>query len=358
VSASSVYADIDLAALRHNLSVVRRHAPGCRIMAVVKSNAYGHGALELACALAPGVDALAVARTEEALALRAAGLHVPLVVLEGPVEDEDLRRSGQAQLQLTIHHESQLALLAGYRGTSIDCWLKCDTGMHRLGFAPDAVASAWSALMEMPSVRAVGLMTHLACADDPEDPMTARQVERMHAVSLGIGAQRSIANSAGILAWPETHADWIRPGLMLYGVSPLLRRNAADLELRAVMGLHARLIAINVIPAGDTVGYGATWTAPEQMPLGVVGIGYGDGYPRHIGPDASVLLRGKRVPVVGRVSMDMITVDLRGVAAEVGDKVMLWGDGLPVEEVAAWAGTIPYTLLCGVTERVERRYRD
>lgn len=358
MSANSVYADIDLAALRHNLSVVRRHAPGCRIMAVVKSNGYGHGALELACALSPGVDALAVARTEEALALRAAGLHVPLVVLEGPVGEEDLHRSAQAQLQLTIHHESQLRLLSSYRGVSIDCWLKCDTGMHRLGFAPDAVASAWAALTDMPSVRAVGLMTHLACADDRANPMTAYQVERMQVVSLGIGAQRSIANSAGILAWPETHMDWVRPGLMLYGASPLLGRSASDLDLRAVMSLHARLIAINVIPAGETVGYGATWAAPEQMPLGVVGIGYGDGYPRQIGPEARVFLRGRRVPVVGRVSMDMITVDLRGIAAEVGDSVLLWGDDLPAEEVATWAGTIPYTLLCGVTERVERRYRD
>ena len=355
---SSVYAEIDLSALRHNLSVVRRHAFGSRVMAVVKSQAYGHGGVGVAQALASGVDALAVARMEEGRLLREAGIDCPVVVLEGPVQQADLDLADRLGLELTIHHESQLNLLRAHRGGPLACWLKCDTGMHRLGFSLDHVGGAWSFLSETTSVEERGVITHLACADDPNDPMTEKQLERMRRACKGLEAEQSIANSAAIIAWPDSHADWVRPGLMLYGASPIIGRTAATLDLQPVMTLRAPLIATKTLAKGDPVGYGASWTAPEDMPLGVVGIGYGDGYPRHIGAGAGVLLAGRRVPIVGRVSMDMITIDLRGVDANVGDSVTLWGEGLPVEEVAEWAGTIPYTLFCGVTERVERRYRS
>jgi len=354
----SVYAEIDLAALRHNLSVVRKHAPSVGIMAVVKSMAYGHGATQVSRALADMADALAVARIEEGLALREAGLELPIVVLEGPRGAEDLEVAFTHELELSIHHESQLPLLREYADEPIDCWLKLDTGMHRLGFPVEQAGRLFEELKSMPSVASLRVMTHLACADDLSDQATALQLQRLHDATTGMDTEFSIANSAGILAWPASHADWVRPGLMLYGASPVIGKSAAAFGLRPVMTLKAPLIAINRLQAGDAVGYGATWRAPEAMPIGVVGIGYGDGYPRHVGAGAQVLLNGQRVPVVGRVSMDMITVDLRGIEAQVGDLATLWGSGLPADEVAAWADTIAYTLFCGVTARVERRYRD
>lgn len=356
----SVHARIDLAALRHNLSVARRHAPHSRIMAVVKSLAYGHGAIPVARALAPHVDALAVARMEEGSALREAGIDVPLVILEGFTETAHLDLARQQALQLVIHDVYQLGLLQADRsGVPLDCWLKIDTGMHRLGIAPEQARAALQQLQALPSVRVAGVMTHLANADDTDDPATRLQLERMHRVAGNMGLPRSIANSAGILGWPDARAEWARPGLMLYGASPLQGRTAAELDLRPVMTLSAPLIAVKGIAAGARVGYGGTWTAPEAMPMGVVAIGYGDGYPRHIREGAEVLLRGERAKVLGRVSMDMITIDLRNIGeARVGDRVTLWGEGLPVEALAARCDTIAYTLFCGVTERVGRSYRD
>jgi len=358
VTDASVFADIDLSALRHNLGVVRQHAPSAGVMAVVKAMAYGHGAVHVARAIADQTDALAVARLEEGVALREAGIDLPIVVLEGHTRPEHLDIAFKQDLQLTIHHASQLPMLREYADEPVDCWLKLNTGMHRLGFPVQEAEALFNEVARLPAVASLRLMTHLACADDLSNSATDTQLQRLHAACHGLDAERSIANSAGILAWPETHADWVRPGLMLYGASPVMGKCAADFDLRPVMTLKAPLIAINQLQAGDAVGYGGTWKAPGPMPLGVVGIGYGDGYPRHVGRDAQVLLHGKRVPVVGRVSMDMITVDLSGVDAQVGDQVTLWGEGLPADEVAAWADTIPYTLFCGVTGRVQRRYRD
>jgi len=353
-------ARIDLAALRHNLGVVRERAPGRRVMAVIKSQAYGHGMLPVAQALREQVDAFALARIDEAVALREAGIDAPLVVLEGPLTADDLALARRHHLALVIHDPHQLALLqADMRGGALDCWIKFDTGMHRLGFDPAQADGLLEQFRALPWLRLAGLMTHLANADDLADTTTETQLTRMRAVLPGCGLARSLANSAGILAWPDSHADWVRPGLMLYGASPLAGRDAAALDLRPVMTLSAPLLAVRSVQRGEPVGYGGTWRAPEDLPLGVVGIGYGDGYPRHIGPGAQVLLRGRRLPVVGRVSMDMLMVDLRGLPeARVGDRVTLWGEGLPADEVARWADTIPYTLFCGVTARVARDYGD
>lgn len=354
----SVLAEIDLDALRHNAMLVRQIASGSRIMAVVKSMAYGHGAVPVARALESVVDAFAVARVSEGVELRAANVRLPIVVLEGPGSAEELALCADFALQATLHHPSQLALLRENSAVpAMDYWLKFDTGMHRLGFPAAYAAERVAQVLGMSQVASLACMTHLACADDPGDAMTRRQWQRFADGLADTPVQKSVANSAGILAWPETHADWVRPGLMLYGASPLISRGARELGLQPVMTLSAPLLAINDVPAGESVGYGATWRAPEAMRLGVVGVGYGDGYPRQIGEEGKVLLQGKLLPVVGRVSMDMLTVDLRGVHASVGDRVTLWGQGLPVDEVAGWAGTIPYTLLCGVTARVERRYR-
>lgn len=356
----SVLAEIDLTALRHNLAVVRRQAPDSRIMAVVKSQAYGHGEGAVARALEPGVDALAVARVEEGVALRELGIGWPLVVLEGPQMREHLDLARRHELQLALHDMQQLDLLRGDMSPGqLYCWLKIDTGMHRLGFAPEEVQARLEDLQALQQVRLVGVMTHLANADATDDPATQRQLEAMTRATAGLDLPGSIANSAGILGWPDTHADWVRPGLMLYGASPLQGRSAAELGLRPVMTLSAPLVAVKDIRAGARVGYGGTWSAPEDMTLGVVGIGYGDGYPRHIRGGAQVSVRGQSAAVVGRVSMDMITIDLRGIlGARIGERVLLWGEGLPVEELAAACDTIPYTLLCGVTARVQRRYRE
>jgi alanine racemase len=236
----------------------------------------------------------------------------------------------------------------------IRVWVKVDTGMHRLGVPPWDVQPVMERLARARTVaRLVGLMTHLANADDPSDPLTQRQCEGLRTLAVGGDRPLSIGNSAGILTCPASRTHWVRPGIMLYGASPVTGCPANELDLKPVMTLTSRLIAVKRLRRGDAVGYGGTWVCPEDMPVGVVGIGYGDGYPRHAPSGTPVLLRGHRVPLVGRVSMDMISVDLRGLPeAQVGDPATLWGEGLPVDEIAQRAGTIAYELLCRITGRV------
>lgn len=345
---------IDLHALRHNLRQVRRLAPNSRVLAVVKSNGYGHGVLPVAQAL-DEADALAVARVEEGVVLRQSGISKTVLVLEGFFDAVELAAVAKYQLDVAIQQPEQIELLAQQKSDKpISCWLKVDSGMHRLGFAPEAAIDAWQALAQLPLVAGPPrLMTHFACADDPQDPATRQQLARFQPLVEQLGAESSLANSAGIIGWPESHADWVRPGIMLYGASPMLNATGADHGLLPVMTLHSKLIAINHFKAGEPIGYGASWRCPEDMPVGVVAIGYGDGYPRHAPPGTPVLLNGKQAPLVGRVSMDMINIDLRGQpAARLGDPVILWGEGLPAEVVAERAGTIAYELFCGVTQRV------
>jgi alanine racemase len=345
---------IDLDALRHNLGVARAAAPGRRAMAVIKADAYGHGLTRVTDALADA-DALAVARLDEAVRLRDAGCSKTIVLLEGCLDAQELAEAAGQGFTLVIHHPEQLDLLAAGGGERpLSCWLKVDTGMHRLGFAPQQAVAAYQRLAGLPQVAgSPGLMTHLANADDRNDPTTLQQLDRFRPIAGQLGVATSIANSAGILGWPDSHGDWVRPGLMLYGASPFNEGVGADFGLRPVMNLSARLIAINALQAGDPVGYGGSWRCPEDMPVGVVGIGYGDGYPREIAAGTPVSIAGREAPIVGRVSMDMVTVDLSGhPQARVGDLVTLWGAELPVERIAQAAGTIPYTLTCGVKARV------
>lgn len=352
--AFSPTARIDLDALRHNLGVARAAASGRRAMAVIKADAYGHGLTRVAAALS-GADALAVARLDEAVRLRDAGCRQPVLLLEGCLDAGELAEAARLGFTLVIHHPEQLALLASTDvAQPLACWLKVDTGMHRLGFTPEQAVAAWQRLAGLKQAAGTpGLMTHLANADDRDDPVTGEQLARFAPLAERLGAQTSIANSAGILGWPDSHGDWVRPGLMLYGASPFVAGQGSDHGLRPAMTLSARLIAINALKAGDPVGYGGTFRCPADMTVGVVGIGYGDGYPREIAPGTPVSIGGVEAPIVGRVSMDMLTVDLRGhPAAGVGDEVVLWGADLPLERIAAAAGTIPYTLTCGVTARV------
>ncbi|HET6724473.1 MAG TPA: alanine racemase [Gammaproteobacteria bacterium] len=345
---------IDLGALRHNLATVRALAPESRVMAVVKANAYGHGLPVVARALGDA-DAFAVACIEEAMAVRDAGLDQPVVLLEGVADADALDAALAHHFEVVVHDPSQLPLLARLRdGDSLPVWLKVDTGMNRLGFPVDSARDIWRQLDALPGIRKpLGLMTHLANADDPADDFSRMQIERFNTFAANLRGPRSIANSAGVAAWPLSHGGWVRPGVMLYGASPLLGRVGTDHGLEPAMTVTTRLIATKWLARGDRVGYGGSWVAPEALPIGIAAIGYGDGYPRHAPNGTPVLVNGRRQQLVGRVSMDMIAVDLRGNDAAVGDPVTLWGSGLPVEEIARAAGTIPYELLCGVTQRVK-----
>jgi alanine racemase len=346
---------IDHIALRRNLSRVRAVAPGSRVWAVVKANGYGHGAQAVVASL--DADGLAVARLGEARQLRESGERRPLLVMGGVGSAASLRAAAELGCELALHDDAQAELLVGTRLSGpLGIWIKVNTGMNRLGMAPDSVP-AWLRRLELrPWVRRpVGLMTHLANADDLQDPMTEAQCGRLRAIpDLGT-RPLSIANSAGLLGHAAARSHWVRPGIMLYGVSPFLGETGAQRGLEPVMTLSAPVIAVNHCRAGDRVGYGGTYQCPDDMPVGVIGVGYGDGYPRHAPSGTPVLIGTERAPLVGRVSMDMITVDLRELPeVRIGDEAVLWGRGLPAEEIAAAAGTIAYQLFTGVTDRVER----
>ncbi|MCP4040863.1 MAG: alanine racemase [Gammaproteobacteria bacterium] len=347
---------IDLDAWRYNLERVRTAAAGRKVVAIVKADAYGHG-LEYVPTALESADAFGVASLEEAISLRDAGIKCPVVLLEGFFASDELDDVSRYGLDVVIHHNEQVEQLERFPlSHPIGIWLKIDSGMHRLGFPPGEARKVYRRLRENSTrVSNIRLMTHLACADDRSDPRTHAQLEKFHRSCAGVETETSISNSAGILGWPEAHGDWVRPGIMLYGVSPFIGTTAQDDDLRPVMTLQTRLIAVNRCGRGEGVGYGATWSCPEEMRVGVAAIGYGDGYPRHAPTETPVLVNGRRVPLIGRVSMDMITLDLRGLPeAKPGDPVVLWGQGLPVEEIAAKSGTIAYELLCGITGRVPK----
>jgi len=353
----AVEAHINLTALAHNFARVRKAAPDSKIMAVIKANAYGHGMIQVAKALAEA-DAFSVARLQEAVQLRQAGIKNEIAVLEGFQNASELKDFSHYQLQAVVHQPAQIELLRRTQlEKPIQVWLKIDSGMHRMGVAPETVQACWKVLQKIESVSIVRLMTHLASADDRRSEQTQQQLDVFKRVTAGIKAETSIANSAGILGWPQTHSDWVRPGIMLYGVSPFLDGWGEDEGLELVMSLTSRLIAVKHFKKGDAIGYGASWKCPEDMPVGVVSCGYGDGYPRHAVPGTLVMVNGMPTPLLARVSMDTICVDLRQQPnAEVGDTVLLWGESMPVEEIAQSATTIPYEVLCSVTQRVQFQY--
>jgi len=353
-------AQIDTAALRHNLGTIRAYAPGAKVMAVIKANAYGHGLVSTALALADA-DSFAVARLEEGIALRSSGVRAPIVLLEGIINAEQLGEAAHHGFELVVHDPLQLKLLEAHHGAErFIVWIKMDTGMNRLGFRPEAFAPALSQLraLTVPALE-LRVMTHLARADERDEPMTSAQIERFESTlaAAGLsGAQRlatSIGNSAGTLGWPRAHGDWVRPGLALYGVSPFARETAAEHGLRPAMTLETTVLTVREVKRGETVGYAGAWRAERDSAIAILAAGYGDGLPRHLANGTPVLIAGARHPLVGRVSMDMIAVDVTGATRVVtGSKAVIWGEGLPVEEVAAHADTIPYELLCGVSQRV------
>ncbi len=349
-----VQALIDLSALEQNLSVVRRHAPRARVMAVIKADAYGHGLLRAASAL-KSADGFALLELDAAIRLRDAGYRQPILLVEGFFSTEELALIEQYHLSAVIHHSEQLAMLSAFkRRGGLDVFLKLNTGMNRLGFVPEQFPAALEVLKTSPAVGQITLMTHFARADEPagEDSVSA-QLQRFNAVAAGRNLPCSLANSAAILHYPETHADWVRPGIMLYGASPFSGKTAAELGLCPVMTVSSKIIAVQNLKTGDAVGYGHTFRANQPMRVGIVAGGYADGYPRHAPTGTPVLVNGRRSRILGRVSMDMLHVDLSGIeSAGVGSPVILWGEGMPVDEVAQSAGTISYELLCALAPRM------
>lgn len=349
---------IDLDALRHNLRTVKTAAHGRCVMAVIKANAYGHGMLDVARALRES-DAFAVACLDEAMLLRDGGVTQPIVLLEGYFSADELAVLPPHRLIPVLHHTYQIELLEHARLTSpLSVWIKIDSGMHRLGFPPARAREVYQRVSSCAQVLIAGFMTHLANADVRDDEFTRHQLTCFNEAVSGLPGERSIANSAGVLAWPETQADWVRPGISLYGVSPFADRRGVDLGLQPVMSLQSQLISVQPRRKGERIGYGGDYLCAEDMTVGVVAVGYGDGYPRQVRSGTPVLVNGRRVPLIARVSMDMLCVDLRTQPnARCGDPVTLWGAELPVEEIAAAAATIPYELLCRITPRVARRNR-
>ena len=350
-----VSATIDTGALNHNLERVRHWAPRSRVMAVIKANAFGHGLIAVARAL-EAADAFAVARVDEGLTLRNAGITKRTVLLEGVFDRDQLDAAAGAEFELVVHTAEQIELLrqAG-PGAPFKIWLKLDTGMNRLGFKGEAFEQARSALSGLARVQSpVNFFTHLASADLPELATTSEQLRLFAQATGSLPGERSIANSAGMLGFPDSQADWVRPGLVLYGVSPFGGSIGADYGLRPVMTLNSHVIALKDLEPGERVGYGGDWVAMRPTRLAVAAVGYGDGYPRALGSGSPVLVNGERAPLAGRVSMDMIGIDVTTLATapKLGDPVVLWGEGLPVEEIAVWSDTIPYELLCGISQRV------
>ena len=341
---------IDQNALANNLHIARR-ATRSRIMAAIKGDAYGHGLLRAAEALAEA-DGFAVLDIQDAVRLREAGYGQTMLLLEGCFQADELQLAAEYDLSCVIHRAGQIGMLDAYPGrAALDVWLKVNTGMNRLGSAPSVVASAMERLRAHRAVREITLMTHFACADEARG--VADQLEVFNNLTSAYRVPRSAANSAALLRYPDTHGDWVRPGIMLYGASPFADTSAQQLGLRPAMTLRSEIIAIQELEAGDEVGYGATFRADRNMRIGIVACGYADGYPRHAPNGTPVLVDGQLAPIAGRVSMDMLSVDLGSLPhADVGSRVVLWGEGMPVETVARAAGTISYELLCGLTKRV------
>lgn len=359
---------IRLGALKHNLNVIRRAAPGAKIMAVIKANAYGHG-MEAVAETLDDVDAFAIARLPEAVQLHEYGIDKPLVLLAGALTAAELGEALARGFQIVVHCMEQVELLEASRAGSTVAWLKFDTGMNRLGFSPDAAETLIARLQSCSAVSELRVMSHLASADELDNPITEDQLHRFRDIVDGFDGAVSIANTPATIGWPhveDAHETlgfrgdhWIRPGLALYGISPFEGQTGGDLELKPVMQFEARLIATKPLPEGARVGYRGRYQAQAASTLGIISAGYGDGYTRHFRSGTPVLLNGRRVPLIGNVSMDMIAVDLGANAADqVGDVATLWGEGLPVEEVAPWANAIPYELVCGIMHRENSQLID
>lgn len=354
-------ARIRLNALQHNLAHVQQLATGCKVMAAIKGNAYGHGLTTVAEQFA-AADSLAIARLNEAEALRRHGITARLVLLGGVSDARELKRAIACDVEWVLHNPAQIELLNHCADRPQSIWLKIDSGMHRLGVDPALAAGLIDQLQSNPAVRTLGLMTHLATADDPSDPLNDVQESVFRSLCEGFAGDVSIANSPALFGegsgsgdsrvWCNDGDVWVRPGIALYGISPFPGRRGTDLGLQPVMQFETRLIDVKPVRAGERVGYGGRWQASTDTTIGIIAAGYGDGYSRFLPSGTPVLINGRRAPLAGTVSMDLAAVDLGPDATDrCGDAVTLWGDGLPVEEIAEQAGTIGYQLVTGVLHR-------
>ena len=354
---------IRLGALEHNLDVIRAAAPGSKIMAVIKANAYGHGMVTVARQL-NGADAFAVARVPEGIELRESGTEARIILLAGFMDSSELASAIEYGFEPVVHCPEQVELLKASTSGRLNIWVKFDTGMNRLGFAPEEAQSILGRLAASGAVDELRLMTHLSSAEELQSATTEKQLHRFRALIDDFDGDISIGNTPATFGWPAvadaqrefgfTGDNWIRPGLALYGISPFADECGADLGLKPVMQFEARLISVKRLHAGCRVGYKGSYVSDTNTWLGIISAGYGDGYTRHFRTGTPILINGRRVPLIGHVSMDMIAVDLSPDAEDsVGDIATLWGDGLPVEEVAPWADAIPYELVCGVMHREE-----
>ncbi len=349
--------EINGKALQANLAQIRKQADGAKVIAVIKANAYGHGALDVCKSL--DADIFAVARMSEAMEIRDIDLHKRVIVLQGVHNIDELKLAEKYNLEVVVHHIEQLKMLEKAKlSQPIQAWIKMDTGMHRLGFLEHEFTDAYMRLQAAKCVaQPVHIMSHFACADEIKHPLSLKQIEAFSKLVPEADGDIALANSGAFLNFPQTYADYIRVGLILYGVSPLVEGRPQDFPFQPAMTLKSYLIAVRDHKKGEAVGYGATWKARKNTKLGVVSVGYADGYPRHVPSGTPVLIGNRRVPVVGRVSMDMLSVDLGPDAMEqVGDEVILWGEDLPVEDIALAANTIPYELMTKVTLRVKRLF--
>ena len=349
---------INLDAIRNNYRLARSQSPDSQAVAIVKANAYGHGAVPVAQALEAEAEAFGVACIEEALELRRGGIKAPILLLEGVFQSEELLQCIELNFWTAVHSEFQIDDIAALpENAGLTVWLKMDSGMHRLGILPENYEAAYRRLEALPQVQDVVLMSHFACADDLDDPCTVAQVARFKQATANIDAPVSLANSPATLGWPDAHQDILRPGLMLYGASPYEVDHPQAAKLQPAMTLLSEVIAVREIPAGESVGYAASWTAEKTTRVGTVAMGYGDGFPRHARSGTPVMIDGQRSCIIGRVSMDMITVDLTDLPeATVGSTVEFFGENVSVNEVAVCADTIPYTMMTCLTPRIPRIY--
>ncbi len=352
----SRYVAINVAHIQHNFARFRQLIPSASILTMVKANAYGHGAVTVASALSDA-DAFGVATLDEAIELREAGIQQAIVVMTGFLTSAEYQLMVHYQLDCVIHDAFQLDGIEAQDAPVVGrFWLKLDTGMHRLGMAPEVFAQVIKRLQAMGvSSQQLILMTHMACADETQSPMSQQQWDRFEQATQGLDGAKSVANSALTLDQPLMQCDWVRVGYMLYGGSPVPEQTAESLGLLPAMTLHSQVVSVKSIEPGESVGYGATWVAERQTNIAVIAMGYGDGYPRHASEGTPVLINGEVYPLVGRVSMDLLTVDLgQAITVHPGDDVVLWGEGLPMDTIATHCGTIGYELMTQLTSRVQR----
>ena len=348
-----MFGSVDAPALVSNLSLVRRLSLAARVMAVVKANGYGHGILHVANSLDADVDAFAVATVDEAVVLRDAGIKKPICLLSGFTSIDHVAILHAFRIEPVIYCDEQIDMLERAQPSGvIPVWVKINTGLNRLGFESRRTSKIFQHINSSPILEVRAVMSHFACADDLESDFTDHQLEQFMICTQGIDADLSIANSAGILKWPNSCLNWVRPGIMLYGVSPFPGIAASEFGLQPAMNLYSTIIAVNRLPSGGSVGYGHKWSSEAEIRVGIVACGYGDGYSRSASPGAQVLIEGRRADVIGVVSMDTMAVDLsQHPHVGVGSSVKLFGEGLPVEEVATAAGTIPYETLASINSR-------